>query len=66
MMISLDSDDYMQNVDNHIERLVGKDYNYDDDYDKDINDDIYIMMQCLCVCLSQKIITSELSVGGAK
>ena len=31
----------MQNVDNHIERLVGEDYNYDDDYNKDSNDDEY-------------------------
>ena len=29
----------MQNVDNHIERLVGEDYNYDDDCNKDNNDD---------------------------
>ena len=29
----------MQNVDNHIETLVGEDYNYDNDYNKDDNDD---------------------------
>ena len=33
----------------------------------DDDDDIYIMMSvCLFVCLSRKMITSELSAGGAK
>ena len=35
----------------------GKNGNDGDDGDDD--DDIYIMMQCLCVCVSRKIITSS-------
>ena len=36
-----------------------------DDYEYG-NDDIYIMMKCVCVCLSRKMSTSELSARGAK
>ena len=32
----------------------------------DDNNNIYIMMKCVFVCLSRKMITSELSIGGAK
>ena len=28
--------------------------------DSDCDDDIYIMMKCVCVCLSRKMITSSL------
>ena len=35
------------------------DYDDDDDDGDDGDDDIYIMMKCLFVCVSQKIITSS-------
>ena len=31
----------------------------DDDHDDDDHDDIYIMMECLSVCVSKKMITSS-------
>ena len=39
--------------DSDADACKGDDYAYDDD------DDIYIMMQCLSVCVSRKIITSS-------
>ena len=56
MINANDVDDNVDDVDDNVDDVDDNDEGHGGD---DV-DDIYIMIQCLCVCLSRKIITSSL------